>query len=47
MVLLVTNKGKEFTRIWKKPNPTAKPSAQVTMKTARQRFSTIAGFKPV
>jgi len=47
MVLLVTNKGKECTRNWKKPNPTARPSAQVTMKTESQRFSTTAGFKLV
>jgi len=47
MVLLVTNKGKEFTRICKKANPTARPSAQVTMKAASQRFSTVAGFKLV
>jgi len=32
---------------WKKSNTTARQSAQVTMKTASQRFSTIAGFKPV
>ena len=29
----------------KKPNSTARPSAQVTKKTASQRFSTIAGVK--
>jgi len=28
-------------------NPTARPNAQVTMKTASQRFSTTAGFKSV
>ena len=44
MVLLVTNKGKECTRSWKKPNPAARPSAQVTMKTASQRFSTRTGL---
>ena len=32
---------------WKRFNPTAGPSVQVTMKTVSQRFSTTAGFKPV
>jgi len=45
MVLLVTNKGKEYhdARCIGR-GPTARPSAQVTMKTESQRFSTIAGL---
>jgi len=50
MVLLVTNKGKHYACITGGVQhiiPTARPSAQVTMKTASKRFSTIAGFKSV
>jgi len=50
MVLLVTNKGKHYARVIGEVqhiNPTARPSAQVLMKTASKRFSTIAGFKSV
>jgi len=47
MVLLVTNKGKEqHYAHWKRSDPTSRPSPQITMKTACQRFSTIPGFIP-
>jgi len=48
MALLVTNKGKHYARVMggvQHTNPTARPGAQVTMKTASKRFSTMAGFK--
>jgi len=50
MVLLVTNKGKHYARVIgdvQHINPTARPSAQVTMKTASRRFSAITGFRSV
>jgi len=50
MILLVTNKGKEYhcaplcTCNWKRFNTTARPSAQDTVKTASKRFWTLACF---
>jgi len=43
MVLWVKNKSQAIILCmcnWKRSNPTARPSARVTMKTASQRFST-------
>jgi len=34
-------------RNWKKLNPTARPSLQVTMKAASQPFSHGVGFMPI
>jgi len=50
MVLLVTNKGKHYACVIGEvqlSNPTARPSAQVMMKTTSKRFSTIASLKSV